>query len=207
MAQPLGQPPTVPHGRGTFSFVAEQVMSDEPVAYDPCHRLTYAVDDALAPPGGDGLVEEAVRRVAAATGLLLTRRDQPDHPVSVDLLTTNYGRSPIVVDWTTPREVPHLRGGRAGLGRSVYMSDWASTQRYYVTGAVALDAPQLGAVLADPEGRALVRATIMRELSHALGLDYVQDDRELMNEELVGLTTFGPGDREGLAALGTGRCF
>ena len=35
----------------------------------------------------------------------------------------------------------------------------------------------------------------------------VDDTAELMYADNVGLLEFGPGDREGLAALGRGRCF
>jgi hypothetical protein len=38
-------------------------------------------------------------------------------------------------------------------------------------------------------------------------LDHVDDPSELMYDRNVGLTEFGPGDREGLAALGSGSCF
>ena len=47
----------------------------------------------------------------------------------------------------------------------------------------------------------------MHELGHVVGLAHVHDASELMNPENVGLTRLGPGDRAGLAALGSGRCF
>ena len=39
-----------------------------------------------------------------------------------------------------------------------------------------------------------------------MGLGHVEDEGELMHVENVGLTTFGPGDREGLARLGSIPC-
>jgi hypothetical protein len=206
-AQPLGEPPRTTHGVGTFSFSAEQPTSDDPVAYDPCRKIPWAIRDELAPPGSDKIVGDAVRHVARATGLVFARRADPREYSSIDSLTTNYGRSPVVIDWTTPDEVPRLRGDTAGLGHSIYMTDGATAQHVYVTGAVALDAHQLERLMVRPNGAALVQAVVMRELGHALGLDYVDDRHELMNEKYVGRLTFGPGDREGLAMLGSGPCF
>jgi hypothetical protein len=205
--QPLGHPPKAPHGVGRFSFVAEQAMSHEPVAYDPCRKVPWAIRDELAPPGTEKIVEDAVRRVSRATGLVFVRRGDTHNYSSVDTLTTNYGRSPVVIDWTTPDEVPSLRGASAGLGRSIYTSDWGTAQKFYLTGAVALDTHQLAKLLDRPAGAVQVRAVVMRELSHALGLDYVNDSKELMNKQSLERTSFGPGDREGLAALGSGHCF
>jgi hypothetical protein len=40
-----------------------------------------------------------------------------------------------------------------------------------------------------------------------VGLDHVEDPGELMYADNVGRVTLGPGDRRGLAALGSGQCF
>ena len=50
------------------------------------------------------------------------------------------------------------------------------------------------------------QAIVDHEFGHVVGLDHVHDPRELMNEDNVGLTTYGPGDREGLARLGAIDC-
>ena len=47
----------------------------------------------------------------------------------------------------------------------------------------------------------------MHELGHVVGLDHVKDRHELMNPEYLGLDTWGPGDRQGLAVLGAGPCY
>jgi predicted Zn-dependent protease len=72
---------------------------------------------------------------------------------------------------------------------------------------VALDAPQLTEVMARDAGGEQVRAILMHELGHLVGLDHVDDPGELMYAESVGTLGFGAGDREGLASLGSGRCF
>jgi hypothetical protein len=57
-----------------------------------------------------------------------------------------------------------------------------------------------------PNGRDLARAVVMHELAHVVGLDHVDDPGELMHDQNVGTLDFGPGDLEGLAALGSGSC-
>jgi hypothetical protein len=51
-----------------------------------------------------------------------------------------------------------------------------------------------------------VRAVIMHELAHVLGLAHVNSPFELMYERNLGLTQYGPGDRQGLARLGRAAC-
>lgn len=203
-AAPLGRPPAVAHGVGSFEFLASQPDTGDPVAYDPCKPIEYVVNDSLAPAGTDGLLDEAVHRVSAATGLRFTFEGTTDRlPGSDEPLMTR----PVLVAWTTPQVVPHLAGRVAGVGGSTAVATDNGLERKYVTGEVALDAPQLIHVLARPNGALQVRAIIMHELGHLVGLAHVEDSRELMYRDNVGQVDFGPGDREGLAALGSGRCF
>ena len=50
------------------------------------------------------------------------------------------------------------------------------------------------------------QAILDHEFGHLVGLDHVHDKDELMNEENLGLTSYGPGDLEGLARLGDIAC-
>ncbi|MET3351312.1 UNVERIFIED_ORG: putative Zn-dependent protease [Arthrobacter sp. UYEF1] len=50
-----------------------------------------------------------------------------------------------------------------------------------------------------------IRAILMQELGHVLGLDHVDDPTQLMYGN-SGQFDFGDGDRAGLALLGTGEC-
>jgi hypothetical protein len=114
---------------------------------------------------------------------------------------------PALIAWSEPTTVPGLTGRVAGLGGSVAVSDEYTGRMRYVTGTVTLDAPQLTRVLHRPGGPVQVRAIILHELGHLVGLDHVDDPGELMYKDNVGSLDLGPGDREGLAALGAGRCF
>jgi predicted Zn-dependent protease len=51
-----------------------------------------------------------------------------------------------------------------------------------------------------------MRAILDHELGHVVGLGHVQDPHELMYDEQLERTTFGPGDLQGLARVGSVAC-
>ncbi len=206
-AKPLGTPPRVPTGVGSFRYVRTQPGSDQPVAYDPCKPIEYVVNGALAPTGADSLLRQALRQVSAATGLVFVAKGSTDRLPHENRFALSPARRPVLIAWTTPEVVPGLRGAVAGLGGSTAVPVDSTRFREYVTGEIALDTPQLRQVLSRSNGAPEVRAIIMHELGHVVGLAHVDDPHELMYRENVGQRTFGPGDREGLAALGSGHCF
>ena len=83
-----------------------------------------------------------------------------------------------------------------------------SGARVLVTGAVTFDGEKLGKILKQPEGEQVVRAVVLHELGHVVGLDHVDAKSQLMfKRSQHGVTDFGAGDLTGLAALGKGGCF
>ncbi|HEX6418878.1 MAG TPA: matrixin family metalloprotease, partial [Acidimicrobiales bacterium] len=75
------------------------------------------------------------------------------------------------------------------------------------TGLVVIDGPQMAELLAGPGGREAVRAVLLHELGHLVGLDHVDDPGQLMQPVAqADLVAFGPGDLTGLAHLGRGAC-
>lgn len=204
-ARRLAAPPESSADSGAFAFV--QTDRGRPVGYDPCRPVRLVVNDTLAPPGADSLVQQAAVRVSAATGLGLEVDGTTDELPSDGRPLRQpwrYGSSwaPVLVAWTTPDVEPRLRGDVAGIGGSVAVPSAVTGRLRYVTGSVALDAPALTRLLARPNGRALVRAVIMHELAHVVGLAHVEDPAELMHDDNVGRTRFGPGDLAGLAQVG-----
>lgn len=204
---PLGSPPEVAQGAGSYAYMLTQRGSDRPVAYDPCRRIEYLVNDSLAPAGTEGLLRSAIDEISGATGLVFRAVGETDDLPKPKLSALTPRRKPVLIAWTTPDVVPDLAGDVAGLGGSTAgLDDYAGELRY-VTGMVALDAPQLTQVLAGPGGPQQVRAVMVHELGHLVGLAHVDDDGELMYPDNLGRVSLGPGDRQGLAALGSGRCF
>jgi hypothetical protein len=149
--------------------------------------------------------------VSDVTGLTFVRDGRSDELPSSDRPVEDAGRygpgwSPVLVAWTTP-EVDHGLDGRVvGLGGSTRLMDPATGRVRYVTGTIALDTPAMRRVLQRSDGVLAARAIIMHELGHVVGLAHVKDAGELMYDDNVGRTDFGPGDLTGLAVLGRGPC-
>jgi matrixin len=206
---PLGTPPAAP-GTGTYAFVGHQSTdATVPVAYDPCRPVHWVMRPDGAPPDAPGLVEEALSRLSAASGLRFVFDGTTDEAWSEDrspFQPDRYGDrwAPVLLTWATADEVPALAGTVAGMGGSQAAA--AGATWVYVTGAVAIDTGWTDTVAESTEGRTAIRAILMHEFGHLLGLDHVDDPAELMHPEYQGQEGLGPGDLAGLAELGRGAC-
>ena len=201
----LGTPPDAPDGTGGYAFSATQPgRPDEPVGYSPCEPVRIVLNDAAAPEGAAGLVEDALEEVSSLTGLrleLVGRTDElPTQDGSRDL------DAPALVAWTDREKVPALAGRVAGLGGSTAVEVPMRNRAWFRTGQVALDTPDLTVILDRPDGTEQAYAIILHELGHLVGLDHTEDSAQLMHSENVGVDVFQPGDRRGLAKLGKVRC-
>jgi Matrixin len=204
--------PTPPASTGSRGY--ELRPSPDPdqafVAYDPCRPVHYIVRPDNAPPGTDQLVHEAVAKVAAATGLqfendgLTSESTAEQRKTYLPDLDGNR-LALVLIMWSTPEESPGLAGKAAGQGGSAYERT-PGHPYVYVKGVVKLDAPALADIMQWPDGPALVRAVIMHELGHVVGLDHVDDPHQLMSAENNRQTEFADGDRAGLALVGSGPC-
>jgi hypothetical protein len=206
---PLGQPPAST-GSHAYSLQPSPDPGQPFVAYDPCRPVHYVVRPDNAPLGSDQLIEQAIAKVSAATGLRFqndgaTSEAPSEHRKSYQ--DDRYGKrwAPVLISWSSPEESPGLAGKIAGLGGSGY-AQTPGHPLVLVAGQVELDAPALAEIMHRQGGPAHVRAIIMHELGHVVGLDHVDDPSQLMNAENSGLTEFADGDRAGLAVLGSGTC-
>ncbi|QSZ47979.1 peptidase M10A and M12B matrixin and adamalysin [Arthrobacter sp. D5-1] len=206
---PLGTPAPVNRTSTSYKFLA--IKEDgTPLAYSPCRPIHYVVNADLGDPSWQPLVEEAIRQASVATGLKFVY----DGPSS-EVPSTNrqgyqparYGDrwAPVLIAWSTPEQVPRLTGQTVGLGgsSSIGLSDG---YKAYVTGTVSLDAPQFAGIVDTSEGKEIGVAVIMHELGHLLGLDHVDDPRQLMFDQASWVRQYAAGDRTGLAQLGSGPC-
>lgn len=75
-----------------------------------------------------------------------------------------------------------------------------------MAGDQGLDGPELLPPLPSHRNLLEVRAVIVREVGHVVGLDRVPDPAQILLGDNLGQTTRGAGDRTGLALLGAGPC-
>jgi hypothetical protein len=210
-AKPIGVPAPVPAGTGRFEILRHQPDSPTvPVAFDPCRPIHYVVNPAGAPADGSALIADAIARVHTATGLQFvfdgTTTETPDKE-RASYQPGRYGRvwAPVLVAWSDETTYPELAGYIAGLGGAEAV-DAGNGRLVYVTGQVVLDDQQLSVVATRDRG--VVRAILLHELGHLVGLDHTSDRGQLMfSESDFSVRDYGDGDLRGLDLLGTQACF
>lgn len=218
----LGYPPLPADARATRLLAPVEVVSNGPylfdnvlpggvaVTYDPCRAVHYVVNPVLMPPGGQRLIDEAVAAVSAATGLVLVDDGATDEPLQDDrelVQVQRYGDrwAPVLIGWSNAAAYPALAGDVVGVGGSALVQPRGPASARLVTGQIALDVDGLVPLMQRGHSDQ-VRAIVMHELAHVVGLDHVEDPGQLMYPRNLGLTAFSAGDLEGLALLGHGVC-
>lgn len=196
--------PTVGGAGGPFKFSMTQRGGNRPVGWNPCEPIRFRINPAGAPEGGTELIERAIDRASDATGLAFEHQGVTDErPFTSRLVPIGTDR-PVVIGWGTAQEFPDLAGDVAGIGGGA-AEQGALGRAYLVTGSVALDTSAFTseAIAANPGG---MEAIVLHEIAHVIGLGHVSDPAELMAPSNSGQLDFGPGDREGLARLGSIPC-
>lgn len=188
---------------GHYEFIATQRGGDDPVGWSPCREIRYEVNPDGAPSDWEDLVEGGIEQIETRTGLEFSYVGTTDERDFTDRFDANGGPLPVLIGWADEEEVPDLEEDVAGLGGATYVE--MGGRRGYVTGMVVLDAETYDQL--DDEGDTDVqRAILLHELGHLVGLGHVDDPGEIMYGDGVTRTTFGAGDREGLARLGAVPC-
>ena len=190
----------------------ERRPDGSPVGYDPCRPLHYVVNPARMPGQGLTMIREAVARVSVATGLVIVEDGLTDEALAADrspYQEDRYGDhwAPVLIGWSDETSLPLLGGEVAGFGGSHHIATTGPGSERLVSGQIALDLDAFNAELARPGGYESARAIVMHELGHVVGLAHVDDPTELMYASQLDQVEFGPGDLEGLAAVGSGPCF
>ncbi|MEO9325005.1 matrixin family metalloprotease [Nocardioides sp. C4-1] len=190
-------------GRGSASdhaYLAADPFSGDPVTWSSCAPIRFVVNPDGAPNGWRSTLEESLDAVSAATGLEMVIEGETGERPGDDRFTALNRPKPVLVSWATAEEVPELDGDTVGLA-----GPFRGAGDVYVTGTVTLDGPDFQNMTFRGE-LDLQKAVIMHELGHLVGLDHVDDDRQLMYPTTTFQDSFGEGDLEGLRELGDGRC-
>jgi hypothetical protein len=216
-AQRLSPTPTTIAGPGDHEFQRVQPGSETstskgtPVAFSPCRPIHWVYNPAGAPPDGLAAVRDGFARLADATGLKFVDDGETDEVPDRDraaYLPTKYDRdrwAPVLIAWSDENGFRDLVGHVTGATRPDMLT-LGDGRSVYVSGVVVLDSADLSEA-AVPD-RAIVRATVLHELGHLVGLDHTTDRSQLMfSESRPDVVDYGPGDRRGLAAEGSQACF
>lgn len=191
---------------GNYDFIDTQTDGTSPVTFDPCVPIRVEVNERTAFHGARQALLEAIDVIEEATGLTFVVEGETDEPPSPDRDIRDVdGFAPLLIAWSDEEEWPELEGNVIGLARSDLA--WRDGTRWFVTGTIVLDGPQLEDFMNGGLGLDVVRATIIHELAHILGLDHVEDEGEIMHPQgSPDRVELGPGDRAGLALVGQGEC-
>lgn len=205
-AAPAGADVTTGAPAAGYSF--ERTNRDgTPARWNPCRPVHYVVNAAAGPPDAASLVRSALDQVSAATGLRFVYDGPTGQTTSATRpLVVGGAWNPVLVSWEAPGDSTFFpvqgedgEGGftavRNGQGRWVVVS-----------GQVALD--RSAASLPNFQAEGGWAHLLLHEWGHVVGLDHVTNRADVMNPvSWPGASvTYGPGDRAGLALLGSGGC-
>lgn len=189
---------------GHFEFTRTQPGSDAPVGWNPCEEIHYEVNPDGAPEEWESLIGSAVDEISERTGLGFTYDGTTDDRDFGDRYSSGQSAPPVLIGFADADEVPDLEGDVAGLGGATAVG---LNQRYgYVTGMAVFDTDTFDRLDGRTGGETAMRSIILHELGHVVGLAHVDDRGEIMYGEALARTTFGTGDRKGLAKLGAIAC-
>lgn len=182
---------------GNKEFIMLQSDGVTPVSFSPCTPIEVEINYRKAPDNGRAMTLEAISEIESLTGLKFEILGETEREIDFDRVYS--GREPVLISWTDRRRVPELKGKVLGVAGAPAASrdGW----KWFISGQVALDGAEVNG-----KSDGFVRALVLHELGHLVGLDHVDDRNELMYPTMTGLHSFGVGDRSGLAALGAGRC-
>jgi len=178
----------------SYAFMRTTTSDGRPVAWDGCRPIHYRVSPALAPDGWQDLVDDAVAEVSEASGYAFVDDGVTDDREFLD----RRPGAPVLIGWGEPSEYGELVGDVAGFGGATSLV--VDGRARYVTGEVLLDSGDYARMEAGGRGEAM-RLVLVHELLHVVGLDHVEDRRQLMYPSYHGQGGLGAGDREGLRVL------
>jgi hypothetical protein len=206
---PLGGPLEGPNA--DFRFIDHQADGATPVTWSPCRPIHYVVRPLHQAPGALELLQAQIAVIAKHTGLRFvddgtTKENPTDERVGYQPVVYGERWAPVLIAWATGSEMTGASADDALGVTSPLFVRAPDGDLAYVTGQVLLDEQFVTDSLAQKES-AVVRATMLHELGHLVGLDHVQDPKALMYPDAEpGITTFARGELPGLVSLGRGPC-
>ena len=202
-----------PEAEGEYAFINRS--PDGPYRWNPCQPIHYEVNLEHAPSGAMEDVREAIARVSEATGITFVEDGTTVRTVDMQIGRAFQSRIPgeprflpLLIDWVPHEHFDFVAETHKAAAFGIPSPGYGDLAWTYVSGVVAMDA---GERLPGGFGQRYSRGVIvMHELGHVMGLAHVGSPHEIMWSPETSeaphpdlwQTEWGPGDLEGLRALG-----
>jgi hypothetical protein len=198
---PLPAQGTTVGGSATdYTFLATNT-GGSPARWNPCRAIHWRVNATGAPTNGGQHIEEALRRISAATGLVFVR-DGRTSLLPDGRTFSGWGTTDLVIGYATATQRPQLSGtavGDGGAQLSWLNGRWQITKGFALLDRVDLAKKPAGFGTGNTQG-----AVYLHELAHAVGLGHARALPQVMygRGSASSVATFQRGDLAGLARLG-----
>jgi hypothetical protein len=193
----------------SFSYLATN-DNGSPVRWNPCQSIHYVTNLAEGPAGALSVVQEAVARLSAATGVPWVYDGTTSEIPTAERppVQSQYGSgwAPVEIAWAQPSQTDLLAvGDYLGEGGSWWVEP-GNGVKVYITGAVAINADNTANLAASFGAGTTLGKLLLHELGHVMGLGHTQDASQVMYPTLLpaqSAVSYGAGDLTGLHALGS----
>ncbi|WP_459985030.1 matrixin family metalloprotease [Nocardioides sp. AN3] len=197
------RPVVVPQQTSRAYKILETDVAGDPVTYDPCKPIHYVINPAGAPPDSLAFIMPAINAAQEASGLRFDYDGISEDSWESRQRGTKAG--PVLIAFLQQFNSEKATSDAVGLGGSTTLKINGMMMPHYATGAIALKQDWFARQSAE-HNTAAEQAVVMHELGHVLGLGHVEDPAQLMYSSNHGQLTYGAGDLNGLAKLGSGSC-
>ena len=169
------------------------------MTWDHCLAIRYQVNPEGAPENWREIVDGAFADIADNSGFVfLDAGETRNRSLAGTFAPGSTRGEPVLIIWSSQGRLHSLQGDTVGLGGGAVIE--VDGRPRLVTGVIALDRESHSRTY-DPLTTRSQQLILEHEIGHVLGLDHVDDSRQLMNASYVGQDGLGAGDITGLRAL------
>ena len=188
------------------SYTFSTLLDGQPVRWDPCTPIRWTANTARGPAGGLEVLQEAVNRVAQATGTTWQYVGASSATATSSYLpkSTQASYPPVLLGWTDGAS-SDLLAGQAKSVLGMTRTAWFGIQRPDGSKVAATRAAVIALDRTDTlplRGATSWKALALHELGHVMGLGHVGDRTQLMATVLPPVTDLQAGDQAGLTRVG-----